>query len=171
MFKQYPAGYFCCEPGTIGVNPAVGLNGGICEPADQVVPTSLLATVMSQAAAAASSTPANQTEPGGPTITNPTSSPSSSSSSSDSIASWPLKTKIAVGIAVGAAVVIFLVVAGIFSRRRNARVGYGSYNGQYDEYGNLLPGYRAGYEPYRRTGGNLDGNNVTVNVVHGDMQH
>jgi hypothetical protein len=132
--------------------------------------TSLLVTVMSQVTAAASSTPANQTEAGGPTITNPTSSPSSSSSSSDSIVSSHLKTKLGVGIAVGAAVFILLVVEGIFSRR-NARVAYSSYSGQYDEYRNLVPGYRAGYERYRRAGGNPDGNNVTVNVVHGDMQH
>ncbi|TVY84017.1 hypothetical protein LSUE1_G002959, partial [Lachnellula suecica] len=171
MFKNYPAGFFCCEPGLIGVSPAVGLAGGICEPADQVVPTSLLATIIPQATVAASSKPANQTEAGGPTITNPVSSPTSSSSSDTGIASWPMKTKIGLGIAVGVAVLIVLVLAGVCSRRRSARVAYNGYAAQYDEYGNLVPAYNAGYEPYRRPDRNSEGNNVTVNVVQGDLQH
>jgi hypothetical protein len=176
MFLQIPAGYFCCEPGTIGVNPHGGLsNSGICEAADQVIPTSLLATMTGQATPSPSSTAANQTQPGGPIQTNPSSPTGTAASNSKSgIASWSTPLKIGVGVAVVVAVVFVLALASICNRRRNTRVlGYGV---QYDEYGNAISGYGGGgYEPYRRNGvmnegGSSQGNNVTVNVVPSDHQ-
>jgi hypothetical protein len=108
-----------------------------------------------------------QTNPSSPTGT-------SSSSSTGGIGHWSTPLKIGVGIAVVVAVVFVLVLASICSRRRKTRViGYGV---QYDEYGNAISGYGGGgYEPYRRNGvmnegGQSQGNNVTVNVVHGDHQ-
>jgi hypothetical protein len=42
--------YFCCLPSQLGVNPLPDAStyGGLCEPSDQAVPTSLLATIASQ---------------------------------------------------------------------------------------------------------------------------
>ncbi|KUJ06332.1 uncharacterized protein LY89DRAFT_743943 [Mollisia scopiformis] len=173
MFDQ-GGSYFCCEPGQLGVNPKTGLPDGLCEPADQPVPTSLLASIATQiGGATATSVASNATQAGVPNQTNP-SLPNTSTDSSgnviNTISHWSLGRKIGVGAAVVIAFVIFLVVASLI-RRRRARLAY-QYEGfnQYDEYGNLIQqtGYRPGYEPYRRTDGGT-ANNVTVNVVHGDQ--
>jgi hypothetical protein len=46
-------GYFCCNPGELGMWPSTGKTGGLCEPADQTVPKSQLATIASQIGIAA----------------------------------------------------------------------------------------------------------------------
>jgi hypothetical protein len=191
MFLNDPSGYFCCEPGTLGVVPSVGKSGGICEPSDQVVPTSLLATMVSQVGVA-TQTPSTTATVGAsnatttasvPAETNPSllpsSTPSSGSGSSDfsssGIESWSKPVKIGVGIAVGAAVFAVVILGSICNRRRrnsDLRYGSGVYTGrvgEFDEYGNRVPGYTAGYEPYRRADRPVE-NNVTVNVVQGDLQ-
>jgi hypothetical protein len=175
MFIQ-SGSYFCCEPGAIGVNPKTGLSDGLCEPADQPVPTSLLATMASQVGGA-TATPvlSNATQAAGPNQTNP-SLPSSSTDAAGDVANtishWSLGTKVGVGIAAFVAVVFLLVITSIIRRRRN-RLAYRYEPGfnQYDEYGNLIPqaGYRPGYEPYRRHNEGGVANNVTVNVVSGDQ--
>lgn len=180
MFKQYYGGYFCCPPDLIGVNPSAGTSGGLCEPHDQVVPSSLLATVYAQATPKPSATasPANATITGNPNQANPT-APSSSSHANNNnnndpsgIAAWSNARKIALGVAVVVLVLVVLALVGLVRRRRSRMVvPYSAYNGsQYDEYGNLLPPPygRTGYEPYRHAN---DGNNVTVNVVQGDLTH
>ncbi|KAH7311964.1 hypothetical protein BKA65DRAFT_517890 [Rhexocercosporidium sp. MPI-PUGE-AT-0058] len=180
MFVQKPSGYFCCEPGMIGVNPSSGMSGGLCEPGDQHVPTSILATLATQVGVATSAPTAkgntNTTATGGggsgATQTNPSQSSSSSSSHNstmDTISHWSLAAKVGIGAAVVVAFVLLLVVSCLIKRRRNRifyKHGVEMQGGQYDEYGNLVPGYSP-YEPYRRQDGN--GNNVTVNVVHGDQ--
>ncbi|KAE8454448.1 hypothetical protein EG329_000070 [Mollisiaceae sp. DMI_Dod_QoI] len=175
MFVQ-GSSYFCCEPGSIGVNPKTGKYDGLCEAADQPVPTSLLATMATQiGGATATSVASNATQAGGPNQTNPV-QPNSSTSSSDignAISHWPIGTKIGIGAAVVIAVIVAIVVCSLI-RRRRARMAvysYGATVDQYDEYGNLIPqtGYRPGYEPYRRQNEGGVANNVTVNVVHGDQ--
>jgi len=148
-------------------------------------------------ATAGSSNNATATGSGSPSETNPSSTnPSSASTTSVSpttgettvatnINSWRLATKIGVGIAVLAAFVLFCVVASICRsrRRRNRNVipgtyGYETEMPQYDEFGNRIgvygPGYvqRPGYEPYRPVHSPSPAppaNNVTVNVVQGDL--
>lgn len=174
MFKQYYGGYFCCPPDLIGVNP-FGNNGGLCEPKDQVVPASLLATVYAQATPKPSATPANATVAGNPNQANPTAPSSTTSHATNNalngINSWSTGKKIGVGAAVIVLIIVVLALAGLVRRRRSRTVvAYPYSNRQYDEFGNPLPPPygRAGYEPYRRAN---EGNNVTVNVVQGDLQH
>lgn len=45
MFEYEYEEYFCCLPGQLATIPLTGY-GGICEPENQVVPTSMLATVV-----------------------------------------------------------------------------------------------------------------------------
>lgn len=196
MFKS-GSGYFCCEPGLLGVLPSVGKSGGLCEPPDHVIPKTLLATIVSQVGVAAA-TPA----PSGTTITNnatttgqtnpiaSTTSISSSGSTTTSkshatnINSWPLATKIGVGAAVIVLVVSICVISSICRsrRRRNRGVIPGSYQygnelGEFDEYDNRTGVYgagrshRPGYEPYRvaSPAPPTQPNHVTVNVVQGDL--
>jgi hypothetical protein len=190
MFINSPSGFFCCEPGTLGVIPAAGTPGGICEPSDQVVPKSLLATMVSQVgvatpspAASASGGAGNATATGSITSeTNPSLLPTSTSNASGNsnsglggIESWSKPVKIGVGVGIGAVLVAIIVLGSLCNRRRrnnNVIHGYGVYSGgvdEFDEYGNRVPGYRAAYEPYRRA--RPTENNVTVNVVQGDLQH
>lgn len=174
MFVQ-GSSYYCCKPGTIGVNPKSGLPNGLCEPADQPVPTSLLATMASQVGAAtATSVASNATQAGAPNQTNPSlpnSSTDGSGNMGNTISHWSTGTKIGVGAAVVAVIIILVIVSSLVKRRRN-RLAYQYESGfnQYDEYGNLIQtgAYRAGYEPYRRQNEGV-ANNVTVNVVHGDQ--
>ncbi len=181
MFLQKPSGYFCCEPGKIGVNPTSGLSGGLCEPADQHVPTSLLATVVSQVGLATSAPSASGTVnatvigggAGGATQTNPSLSPTNTNTNHNhtinAISNWSLAMKIGIGAAVVAGLILLCALGCFIKRRRNRvlyRNGLEMQGGQYDEYGNLVPAYST-YEPYRRQDGNA--NNVTVNVVHGDQ--
>jgi hypothetical protein len=89
------------------------------------------------------------------------------------IAGWSKPVKIGVGVGVAAVVVGIVVLGSICSHRRRNRYAngiYGAQSGEYDEYGNRVPGYGMGYEPYRRMD-RPNENNVTVNVVQGDMQH
>ncbi|CZR63718.1 uncharacterized protein PAC_13615 [Phialocephala subalpina] len=177
MFVQ-GGSYFCCEPGSIGVNPKTGKFDGLCEAADQPVPTSLLATMATQIGGpTATSVASNATQAGTPNQTNP-SLPNTSTGSSDignTISHWPVGAKIGVGAACVIAVIVGLVVAAFVRRhrQRNALYTYqhGSGFNQCDEYGNLIQqtGYRPGYEPYRRQNEGGIANNVTVNVVHGDQ--
>jgi hypothetical protein len=89
-------------------------------------------------------------------------------------------TKIGVGAGVFVGFILLCVVGSILrSRRRRIRgvipgvYGYGTELGEFDEFGNRInvygPGYvsRPGYEPYRNTAS--PANNVTVNVVQGDL--
>lgn len=194
MFLNLPSGYFCCNPGELGVNPTTGKDGGLCEPADQVIPTSLLATIVSQDGIATPAPTAggpgsnNATTTGGsggsPVETNPSSEPTTTGSSDpigNTVNKWPLATKIGVvtGVCLG---FIVLCVAGSILRNRRRRLpgvipgtyGYGSELGGFDEYGNRTNAYghgyvsRPGYEPYRTTASPAP-NNVTVNVVQGDL--
>ncbi|KAL2062396.1 hypothetical protein VTL71DRAFT_6662 [Oculimacula yallundae] len=180
MFVQEPSGYFCCEPGMIGVNPANGMSGGLCEPADQHVPTSILASLATQIGVATLSPTAkgngNTTATGGgggATQTNAHMSPTSTGShnhTTDMINGWSLATKVGIGSAVVVAFVLLLVISCLIKKRRNRifyQHGVEMQGGQYDEYGRLVPGYSP-YEPYRGQDGR--GNNVTVNVVHGDQR-
>lgn len=193
-----PAGYFCCNPGELGVTPAAGKSGGLCEPADQVVPTSLLATIVTQIGVAtptptpggAGSNNATTTtgSGGSPAETNPSKAPTSTSSSNaihnttSAINKWPLAVKIGVGAGIFVGFILLCVVSSLIrSRRRRIRgvipgtYGYGTDVGEFDEYGNRINAYpsmylsRPGYEPYRNTAS--PANNVTVNVVHGDQSH
>jgi len=86
MFYANSGHYFCCMPGQIA-SQDITLWGGLCEPANQAIPTSLLATLVSQVGAptAAPSVIAGgstntTTTPGTPLETNPTTSPPPSSS-------------------------------------------------------------------------------------------
>jgi hypothetical protein len=170
MFRQSGRAYFCCPPGLIGINP-VDSNGGLCEPSDQVVPASLLATIYPQATATPSSTQANNTIAGNPNQANPTASATSTSDASkNSASSGTDSTKLAVAFA-AVAVIALLVIAGCIRRwkRRNAVVQSVSY----DEEGN--PIYQYGYnlaerphEQYRKPVVVNTENNVTLNVVQGD---
>ena len=126
----------------------------------------------------ASVTAGNATTTGsGPAETNPSLLPTSTStagdgstgSSSDPIAGWSKPVKIGVGAAVGAIFVAIIVLGSLCHRKRKYGMVYG-YSGEYDEYGNRVPGYTAGYESYRRADRPTE-NNVTVNVVQGDMQN
>jgi hypothetical protein len=197
MFINHPAGYFCCNPGEIGVAPSTGTSGGLCEPANQVIPTSLLATIATQVGlATATPTPGgpgsnNATTTTGsgssPAETNPSTAPTSTATSDhiastkSAISKWPLAVKIGVGAGIFVGLILLCVVSSILrNRRRRIRgvipgtYGYGS-EVEYDEYGNRVnvypPAYgsRPGYEPYRNTAS--PANNVTVNVVHGDQSH
>ncbi|PVH86171.1 hypothetical protein DL98DRAFT_567628 [Cadophora sp. DSE1049] len=180
MFIQEPSGFFCCEPGMLGVNPSSGITGGLCEPANQQIPTSLLATVMAQVGvptpAPNASGDRNATATGGggssATQTNPSLPPTSTSSGSHSLSSfsnWSLGTKVGFGAAIVAAIVLLAIVGcGIRRRHREVRYALPLPPGERNEIEALIrdePGLPA-YEPYRRRDGN--GNNVTVNVVHGD---
>ena len=86
MSKSEGSGYFCCSPGTIGVND-IAKTGGLCEPDNQVVPQTLLATLVSQATAtaAAPSVITNATATSGaPLETNPTVAPTSTADGASS---------------------------------------------------------------------------------------
>lgn len=186
MFEGIGNGFFCCEPGTLGVYPSFGKSGGICEPNDQIIPTSLLATIISQVGAptptptAAVGAGNATTTAGGPAETNPSLLPSStsnssggvSSSGSNGIAGWSKPVKIGAVIAVGVIFVAILVIGAICIRRRRSTSGhaYGGYTGEFDEYGNRVPGYTTGYGSHRKMDMPTE-NNVTVNVVQGDIQH
>jgi len=202
MFMNGDGGYYCCNPGEIAMNPTTGTLGGLCEPADQTVPKSELATIATQfgiatstqapTAAVTGSNPATAT--GGsvnPTETNPSGSATTSVSPTtgtttvtSNINKWPLATKIGAGVGVLAFFVIFCVVLSICRsrRRRNRNVipgacGYDTAVPQYDELGNRVDGYgagyvqRPGYEPYRpvHSPSPAPPNHVTVNVVQGDL--
>ena len=183
---QKPAGYFCCEPGQLGVNPTAGLNGGVCEAADQAIPTSLLATIANQVGVAtptpssiAGGSNATTTGSSGTSETNPTEANSSSTSNGgsnenfSSISRWSLGAKVGAGIAVAVAIAIFLALCA-FQRHRRAnemRIRGVDYT-QYDDFGQPmqysgLANRASVYEPIRRE---APGNNVTVNVVQGDLQ-
>jgi hypothetical protein len=187
-------GFFCCAPGQIGVNPSSGLGGGICEPPDQVVPQTLLATIVSQVGAAtptpsatAGSSNATATAAGGAVETNPSAVPTPTATSingqiANITSHWSNPLKIGVGIGSFVAVVLFIAICSCVRRRRanSNRItgvsGYNSYGAgytSYDEFGNLIPTsvYATGgrqFEPFRRA--DTPANNVTVNVVHGDQQ-
>ncbi|KAG4415074.1 hypothetical protein IFR04_011799 [Cadophora malorum] len=180
MFIQEPSGFFCCEPGMLGVNPSSGITGGLCEPPTQQVPASLLATVMAQIGVptpvptAGGNTNATATGGGGSTATqaNPSLAPTGTSSGSHNMTSfsnWSLGTKVGVGAAIIAAIVLLAIVGcGIRRRHREVRYALPLPPGERNEIGALIrdeSGLPA-YEPYSRRDGN--GNNVTVNVVHGD---
>lgn len=167
----------------LGVNPSSGITGGLCEPATQEVPTSLLATVMAQVGVPTPAPTAggnrNATATGGDgsnaSQTNPSLAPTSTSSGNHSMSSfsnWSLGTKVGIGAAiVVAALVLLLAIVGCRIRRRHRDVRYALplLPGERNEFGGLIhdeSGLPA-YEPYRRRDGN--GNNVTVNVVHGDQ--
>ncbi|KAE8442232.1 hypothetical protein EG329_003703 [Mollisiaceae sp. DMI_Dod_QoI] len=60
MYTQGGGNYFCCEPGQYGVLPQHGY-AGLCEPLDQAVASSLIATPASQAGGAAVTTVGSQT--------------------------------------------------------------------------------------------------------------
>ncbi|KAE9365412.1 hypothetical protein N431DRAFT_488588 [Stipitochalara longipes BDJ] len=196
MFKNGDGGFYCCNPGEIAMNPSTGKEGGLCEPADQTVPKSELATIATQfgiaaatqtpTATATGSNPATATGGGGgnPTETNPSGAATTSVSPTtgmttvtSNINKWPMATKIGVGVGVLAFFVIFCVVLSICRsrRRRNRNVIPGAYG--YDEFGNRVDGYgagyvqRPGYEPYRpvHSPSPAPPNHVTVNVVQGDL--
>jgi hypothetical protein len=161
-------GYFCCEPGQIGVNPSSG--GGICESSDQVVPTSLLATIVSQVGAptptpTGTSATIATTTGGSPLETNPTAqnTPQPTGGINSTISNMSLAVKIAIGV--GCAVFVFLVVCGGNLIRRRTYVRANTY--EYDTtYNAGYSAYRPGYvNPMRQD----NGNHVTVNVVHGDQ--
>jgi hypothetical protein len=193
MFQEKSGGgYFCCAPGQIGVNPDSGLGGGICEPPDQVIPTTLLATIVGQVGAATptpsatgGSSNATTTGAGGAVETNPSAVPSPTSTSvngdiANITSHWSNPLKIGVGIGSVVAIVLVLALCSCVKRRRNANrisgvSGYNAYGSghSYDEFGNLITTsvYATGgqqFEPYRRA--DAPANNVTVNVVHGDQQ-
>ncbi|KAK0105705.1 hypothetical protein ONS95_004230 [Cadophora gregata] len=186
MFIQYPSGFFCCEPGMLGVNPSSGKSGGLCEPADQHVPASLLATVMAQVGTLTPlptpTTGGNRTATAtggggsGATQTNPSLAPTSTGSGSGtshslgSFSNWSLGIKVGIGAAIVVAILL-LAMVGCRIRRRRREVRYASplLPGERNEMGVLMyneSGLPPAYEPYRRRDGNA--NNVTVNVVHGD---
>jgi len=199
MFKNGDGGYFCCHPGELGMIPSKGKGGGLCQPADQTLPKSLLATVVSQFGIAAATpapsggvggaTNATATSNGNPSETNPTSSTTTSVDPTtggtnvvSNINHWPLATKIGVGVGVLVILVLLCVVGSICRSRRRRYANeipgyeYSSELPQYDEFGNRVnvygPGYvqRPGYEPYRSVASPSPGpNNVTVNVVQGDL--
>ena len=161
-------GYFCCNPGELGMWPSTGKTGGLCEPADQTVPKSQLATIASQigiaaatkaptASATGSSNAATVTGSSNPTETNPSGASTTSVSPTTgmttvatNINKWPLATKIGVGVAILVGFILFCVAAAICRsrRRRNRNVIPGAYGGyepaQYDEFGNRISGYGAG---------------------------
>lgn len=198
MFAQ-SSSYFCCEPGMLGVDPAKGKSGGLCEPSDQVVPQTLLATIASQVgipSATPSTTgprPSNATTTDAsanqPAETNPVASPSSTcflndptdacDSDDSSTSSWSRPAKIGVGSAVTFLFICFCIALCFCAswRRRNqvSMQTYGSDDElrQYDEYGNRIDVYKMGYvvRPGFRSYRQVDtpGNNVTVNVVQRDM--
>ena len=189
-FFKHGSGYFCCELGTLGVLPAVGTLGGICEPSNLVIPTSLLATLVSQVGLAtqiptASALVSNATRAeSAPTETSssllPSNTPGSGDDSTDSssnlIAGWIKPVKIGVGAAIGAAFITVVAFGSVWNRRRrNNRLvrGYGAYwsdIGEFDEYGNRVQGYSTRYGSYRRAERPTE-NNFTVNVVQGDLQN
>ena len=136
-------GYFCCEPDQIGVLP---LNGyaGLCEPTDQAVANSLIATPASQvggaavtsAAGAGKTTPtatkvgatATATSSSGSQSTGQSSSGGSSSSGSSTITADLEKVHLSIGAIVGIAVGgIAVIIVALFllwkcccaRRRRN----------------------------------------------------
>jgi len=170
MFINYgEGGYFCCEPGQIGVNPSSG--GGICESSDQVVPHSLLATMVSQVGAPTptptGSTSTNATTTGGnPVETNPTiqTTPQPTDGSGSTFDNLSLGVKIAIGV--GVAVVVFGAVCGgtLLRRRSYVRANTYDYDTTYNAgYSAYQPAYV--HPPMRQD----NGNHVTVNVVHGDQ--
>jgi hypothetical protein len=163
-------GYFCCNPGEIGVNPATGKTGGLCEPDNQVIATSLLAIVVAQAGIAKPTPtpggPGNNNATtttgsgGSPAETNPSQAPTSTSTASSdpvgntasAVNKWPLAVKIGVGAGIFVAFVLLCVVSSILrSRRRRLRgaipgtYGYGSELGEFDENGNRINVYGTGY--------------------------
>lgn len=189
MLKDMLGGYFCCEPGLIGVNSqGAGINGPLCEPADQVIPATLLATIYPQVTANAissSTIPVNTSIAGYPHQTNPiassTSTPDSTNNANNPISNLTtLSTAQKVGLVIAAlATLIFILSACTFLNRRRARRnlikgyrGYGS-DHQYDEFSGYGGGAGAslpGYESYRRTTRTpVNENNVTVHVVSGDQ--
>ena len=132
MFASSTGGYICCSPGQIGVNDMT-MTGGLCEPSDQVVPSNLLATLVSQATAtsAALSPTANATATSGaPLETNPTLSPASPDSgaggSGDSALNSgsyvPLSAPAIIGIGVGAGIAIIVVIGILLWRRQKKLV-------------------------------------------------
>ncbi|KUJ07607.1 uncharacterized protein LY89DRAFT_789672 [Mollisia scopiformis] len=64
MYTQGGGNYFCCEPDQFGVLPLHGY-AGICEPLDQTVASSLIATPASQVGGAAVTSVATETGGGG----------------------------------------------------------------------------------------------------------
>jgi len=164
----------------LGVNPSSGITGGLCEPPTQQVPASLLATVMAQVGVPTPTPTAggiqNATATGGggsgSTQTSPSLAPTNTSGGNHSLSSfsnWGLGTKVGFGAAIIAAIVLLAIVGcGIRRRHREVRYALPLLPGERNEIGALIrdeSGLPA-YEPYRRRDGN--GNNVTVNVVHGD---
>ena len=133
MFVSSTGGYFCCSPGQIGVNDMT-MTGGLCEPYDQVVPSNLLATLVSQAtatAAAISGTASATATSGAPLETNPTLSPTASDSGAGGLGDSalnsgsyvPLSTPAIIGIGVGASIAITVVIViGICLRRRPKKI-------------------------------------------------
>ncbi|RFU29253.1 hypothetical protein B7463_g7097, partial [Scytalidium lignicola] len=125
--------FFCCDPAKIAVKPITGI-GGLCVPAEQVVPTSLLATATKQDTAAiptSASTTSTNTASLNPSVAvtnsiqiNPTASPSpstppSSSSSSSSSTPFHLTTPTIIGIAVGAFVLFTSIALCGWCRQRH----------------------------------------------------
>lgn len=83
------------------------------------------------------------------------------------------KIVIAAGVIGIVVFIIILIVAAIFRKNRRTRIidmRNTNYNAGYDQYGNAYSGYgvAGGYEPFRRA--ETPANNVTVNVVQGDLQ-
>ena len=76
--------------------------------------------------------------------------------------------KIGVGVGVVVAALALLTICVFCSRgRRRSNVAY---IGEVDEYGNRVPAYTAGYEPLTMVDRSTE-NNVTVNVVQGEVLH
>ena len=134
MFKLEGSGYFCCTPGSIGVND-MAKTGGLCEPDNQVVPQTLLATLINQATATAAAPSAitNATATSGaPLETNPMLAPTSTadgaSSSQAPDPGFQLKTPSIAGISVGGIVVVILVIVCLVRRRSHVTTVYPRYN-------------------------------------------
>jgi hypothetical protein len=115
--------YFCCEPGQIGVLPVNGY-AGLCEPTDQAVASSLIATPASQvggapvtsiagagAGSAATTTSSSTSQStGGSSNSGSSSSGGSSSGITAALHKVHLTIGAIVGIAVGGVAVICVVL-------------------------------------------------------------
>ena len=132
MFYSNSGHYFCCAPGQIGTED-ITLWGGLCEPANQAIPTSLLATLVSQVVAPTATPSAiagntNATTTSGPPLeTNPTipSSPSSSATngSVEGIINNGLShTGVIAGPVVGFGVLVVIIAFVVRRRHRNTTV-------------------------------------------------
>jgi hypothetical protein len=170
MWQLAFTGYVCCEPGQVALNPTSGY-AGICEPADQPIVSSQLATLASQiggppittglvgGAGSATATGAGPTTTGGTAVTGEKTASGgaasthttgfSSSGSSSVLKKVHLSTGEIIGIAVAGVVLIAVLVAGIWccccrrSKRRTQVTNVEPYRNQ----GPPVPYNNAGYNP------------------------